>query len=729
MITLESSDVYSVCTMSNFSFFNSATRFNFPDLYSPIPYQAYNCMGGCQPPYSTVKVGSIAPGDYINDVFHANPCEVVVGSYYAPTLAVPPQIRTLDPAWAACSLNLRGLYDPPVALISATAIATPSMNAAPGSTASTRPASTTVVDPAPASTLSSPTAERSSMDPPPLLETRSQDGAAPPASIPRSSKVGRSQSVPTPMEESTRSTVRASADQSADPGTSEVGQNHPTVAAGDDRPGQASSQITISVSLDGNSVASVGSIRVSADPANPSNIVLEGTTYEPGATTNIGGTPVSVVTGAIVVGGTDNDQAHTDGSGSTESNDASDHGSSGDMLESTRVFTFAGITHTAVDTSGNVVLNGTGMDPNAAVTAASDAQTIAPGQWQNSQDGPASLLGTLIYKADGHTLTALQVSDASNVMYIDGATLSVDGAATTLHGAFLTLASNGLLLDASLVTPLQTAPAGGAEIQNIFGSKTMIASQVGSQGAAGILAIDGTTISPGGPAITEDGTELSAAPYGLVVGGTRTLLFASSAGDPKSATMQAVVTLGSEVLTAMAPSGLVDDIVIAGATLSPGGPAATIDATVVSAVYDGLVVGASQTVALSSAMQEPIAEQIVTLGGQTFTARTQSGSAGIIVVDGVTLSPGGPDAIVNGVDVSVGTGGVLLQGSPATTSSISSMTSHIPADSVGLIAAAATAAKTAVTTSGCAAGAGWNYGHWLAMCVELALCLWLFGRC
>ncbi|GAB1733707.1 hypothetical protein NU195Hw_Modified_528t1 [Hortaea werneckii] len=47
----------------------------------------------------------------------------VVFDDYSPILAVPPQIRDMDPAWADCELDWEGLYDPPKALKPASTVA------------------------------------------------------------------------------------------------------------------------------------------------------------------------------------------------------------------------------------------------------------------------------------------------------------------------------------------------------------------------------------------------------------------------------------------------------------------------------------------------------------------------------------------------------------------------------------------------------------------------------
>ncbi|KAI6792477.1 hypothetical protein KC363_g5076 [Hortaea werneckii] len=81
-----------------------AASFNLADLNWPVPVSAYQN----QPKF---KLG----GEIFSVVFDD----------YRPVLAVPPQIREMDPAWKTCELDWEGLYDPPKALQPAKTMAGP----------------------------------------------------------------------------------------------------------------------------------------------------------------------------------------------------------------------------------------------------------------------------------------------------------------------------------------------------------------------------------------------------------------------------------------------------------------------------------------------------------------------------------------------------------------------------------------------------------------------------
>lgn len=87
---------------------------NYDDLQGIVPIQVYEEQESC-------AVGNGCPTIYPG---------------YKPTLVVPPQIRSLDPAWKSCIMDFHGLYDPPIALQSTT-LDLPSTSAPPAALTST----------------------------------------------------------------------------------------------------------------------------------------------------------------------------------------------------------------------------------------------------------------------------------------------------------------------------------------------------------------------------------------------------------------------------------------------------------------------------------------------------------------------------------------------------------------------------------------------------------------
>jgi len=67
-----------------------AEPFNLPDLDWPYPAWAWAQQERCN--------------DFIENI-----CPIILSGQYNPVLAVPTQIRSLDPAWATCAVDLGGL--------------------------------------------------------------------------------------------------------------------------------------------------------------------------------------------------------------------------------------------------------------------------------------------------------------------------------------------------------------------------------------------------------------------------------------------------------------------------------------------------------------------------------------------------------------------------------------------------------------------------------------------
>lgn len=115
---------------------------SFGDFMGAVPYEAYmGQMWQAMPPATTE----------------------VTDTLYSPHLAVPLQLRTLNPWWAKCGVPLDGVWDPPLPLMPASTLAKPTM---PTWATTTSEASIVPETPAPASVhtapYASPTADQQS---------------------------------------------------------------------------------------------------------------------------------------------------------------------------------------------------------------------------------------------------------------------------------------------------------------------------------------------------------------------------------------------------------------------------------------------------------------------------------------------------------------------------------------------------------------------------------------
>lgn len=131
LVTVASSDVYS---LSGYHFYMNRDHysFNFGDLSAPVPASAYLAQATCD------NSGSpLSDGDMLNGVYGGalGFCSTIIDEAYKPWIAVPPQMRAIDPQFKDCLLGLDALYDPPRLMVSEATLdgpsATTSANAEP----------------------------------------------------------------------------------------------------------------------------------------------------------------------------------------------------------------------------------------------------------------------------------------------------------------------------------------------------------------------------------------------------------------------------------------------------------------------------------------------------------------------------------------------------------------------------------------------------------------------
>ena len=157
------------------------------------------------------------------------------------------------------------------------------------------------------------------------------------------------------------------------------------------------------------------------------------------------------------------------------------------------------------------------------------------------------------------------------------------------------------------------------------------------------VAAAGSTLTPGGPAVTSNGTYYSLAPSGNLIAGT-----VSSGGAPAEA--PAVLTFGGSTYTANAAS----QFVVAGQTLTPGA-AITVSGNPISLASGGkvAVVGTS-TQSLKSASATTPAPAVLSFDGSSYTADASSD----FIIDGQTLAQGAA-ITVSGTPISLPSGGAI----------------------------------------------------------------------
>jgi hypothetical protein len=95
LVTVASSDVYS---LSGYHFYMSkaAYSFNFADLMPPVPASAYLCQATCDDSGSPLSDGDMLNGKYGGALGF---CSTIIDEVFKPRIAVPPQMRAIDPQW------------------------------------------------------------------------------------------------------------------------------------------------------------------------------------------------------------------------------------------------------------------------------------------------------------------------------------------------------------------------------------------------------------------------------------------------------------------------------------------------------------------------------------------------------------------------------------------------------------------------------------------------------
>lgn len=330
---------------------------------------------------------------------------------------------------------------------------------------------------------------------------------------------------------------------------------------------------------------------------------------------DIVGTPVTAggsettVSGVAVRLGSSGNLVLGDGTGAVNTNHPS-------------LFTVGSVTFTANPTAfavGRTTVTAGGPDMTLANTLISldPLGSLVVGSSTIALQTPAPAILT----KDGQTAT---FQDLSQVAFA-GKTLTGGGLGISVSGTPISVGPSGLAIGSNIIPP----PVSSLSVITTDGLKFTFAQQ--SQ-----IAVDGTTLSIGGPGLTASGTPVSVGSGGLIIG--------SDTITPLASTPTIMTTIGQTVTFEL--GGLV---ALDGTTLSVGGDGATICGTPVT-------VGTSRLVNGSDAIALPSPTSVLTTNGETVTFE----SKGQVAVDGVTLSAKGPAATVSGVSMSVGSSNLFV---------------------------------------------------------------------
>lgn len=676
--------------------------FNLTNLNPPVPWSIYSSQPRC-----------VLPQRGCTDACESNHILCNTKLPYNPILSIPIDVRALDPAWAYCVGDLRGVYDPPSALTPATALATPTISfssaTSPASPAGPTLSQTVVSTSTPAKPGSPTTVARLSKTASGPHGVASSNPGLSTSTL--TSSTASAFSVFPDSPESPSGVIPTSSDE-----TLSLPSDQATLSASD-FPTLLTSGLLVSASSESlststqgmaaSTTANIGDIIASVLGLGP--VPVEQSAASRTTTQNPGALVVSVLPGA---GSSYGGSAY---SVATEAQPSIPAGPT-DALQNTALTSsaptsIAGPTSNPISVGLGGVIIGTSTALYSEVTLARSTASAAIfaigsqtytvqagavftiGSAVNSQGGPAitidQLTPTRVSQVEA-TITvgseAYTASMVSSAIVLGSLTISQGGDAATISGKTFSAVASGIVIEDSTyaLSPSIAAPSpSSAEAIVTIGSQQYTVSALASG-----IALDSMTLLDGGPATTMFGHTVSAANTRIVVDGS-TLTLRSSGVDTSAPLNEVTITIVSHVYTVTAVGS---GIAFASTTLSVGGPAITTSGQTISAGVSCLVVDGS-AYALSAAGSGVAATresiQTLTIAGPVTIAGTQyiayvtpaasvyaeGASAAVVVsIDGQTLTVGGAAITIEGKTFSALPSALVVDGTPISFRSVTMTT-------------------------------------------------------
>ena len=288
-------------------------------------------------------------------------------------------------------------------------------------------------------------------------------------------------------------------------------------------------------------------------------------------------------------------------------------------------------------------------DPPSPIGPAPSANPAAPADpkasitiKESSQD-----LGGLIFSAFGgidsgvseNSGKVIEISTPTSgvqaVTIRNGQVLSVGQFGAALDGTTYSAGGPALSISGIVYTVVPTREAEVYTAPSIPGIFT-VAGQAVTPNPSGV-AIAGSSLSPGGPGIEISNTPISLDPSGN--------LYVSGKQVPNQPA-PSIFTVGDRTFTA-SPAGFTVD----GSAIVPGGRPVTVFNTPIS-------LSPSRVLVIGSSSMSLFSQSILTIGSKAYTASPAGFS-----IDGKIISPGGPEQTIDGTAVSLGQSGILRIGS------------------------------------------------------------------
>lgn len=361
------------------------------------------------------------------------------------------------------------------------------------------------------------------------------------------------------------------------------------------------------------------------------SITLDGAPLVDGQITVISGQKISVKSGAVFVNGV---PQHL-----SELRPSEPQGSS----------TLSGQEYTGNHQTDDALQGNGDSSKPGAVTAVDDANH------DTHADTPDQGKHDAVFTVNGHTYS---VESNLGTLNINGVPAAVGDTITT-NGDVLTIGSQAISFQGTttaLPNERPEAATAGADVTIAHGKITLL------KDGDGVL-IAGTKLTPG-QVTTIAGTRISIASNGVVVGYS-TATFHELVGSTASA--GTAITIDGTVYSASTMAGQPDVVLLAGQTLREGGPAVTIDNQVITNGPNGISIVKSTAPATITSVTN-LAENVLVIDGTTYTATPVPGKSGVAVLEGKTLSVGGPAITIAGHLITEGSNGISIVGSTSMSS-------------------------------------------------------------
>ncbi|PQE12321.1 hypothetical protein CJF31_00000525 [Rutstroemia sp. NJR-2017a BVV2] len=332
----------------------------------------------------------------------------------------------------------------------------------------------------------------------------------------------------------------------------------------------------------------------------------------------------------------------------------------------------ASIGGAAVTEGGNIVK----LTPSGVEVGDTDNNAVST--YSIPAASPQSSMPVNVGIVNGQSISVAPASAQNpSIAVLGDQTISLGGLAATISGGVnvASLGSSGVVIQAPSGTITIPVPSGtpiSTNIAVVNGQSISVAPVMGQSLSAAV--VDGQSLSIGAPAATiSGGYVVSLGSSGIVVqasGSTITTI----AMAPEATNLANVGVINGQTVSIAAgsPSSPNTPIaVVAGHTLTAGGPVATLSGGEIASLgSSGVVVqaagGTITTIPVPTYNAQPPASTFTSAAvvfGQTMTVSAIEGNS-VAIIAGQTLTSGGPVATISGGNVvSLGVSGVVVQGS------------------------------------------------------------------